>query len=131
MEVFVEMDAAPNQKMDIESIARLEKPLVEEGLTFLEKQIFGGRAENDFVGLGRDRVLNDLGLQNASGDSRQINAEERFAAGENPMPDKASNRRIITKFELTKTEDLPKRLDAGPDRRLDFRRAGQCGRGRR
>jgi len=71
--------------MDIEGVASFEVLAVEKALTFLKQEIVGSWAQDDFVGLIGDWLLDDLRLQDAASDSRQINAEQCLLICENPM----------------------------------------------
>ena len=69
--------------MDIEGVASFEVLAVEKALTFLKQEIVGSWAQDDFVGLIGDWLLDDLRFQDAASDSRQINAEQGLLICEN------------------------------------------------
>jgi hypothetical protein len=117
------------RKVDVEGIASFHVATIEKGFTFLEQEIVGGWGEDGSFRFARNGLFNDLRFQDTSANSSEINAEERFLIGEDPMLCEVGTLGVVAELEPTETKGLGNRLNTGSDDGLDFFGIGELCRG--
>ena len=111
--------------MDVESVSGLDMAAAEKGFAFLKQEVVGIWGQDCFFqGITND-LFDHLGLQNASADSGQVDAEERFLIREHPMLEEVGSRDVLPELHLAETECFGKRLNAGANHGLQVFGFGQ------
>lgn len=76
LEIVIQGCPTCEQKMDIERIPGFHVTAGKKRFTFLEQKVVCAWCKDNFVGSAGDGLLNDLGFQDISANSGEIDAEE-------------------------------------------------------
>src|SRR5215469_3195843 len=120
LEIVVQGCATCEQKMDIERIPGFHVTTGKKRFTFLEQQVACAWCKDNLVGSTGDGFLNDLGFQDISANSGEIDAEEGLLIRDDPLLDEVRAVDVLAEFQLAKAESLCDRLNARTNGRLDF-----------